>query len=173
MSLICLLKQCTKPGFNIITRGLSLCLWYRLKNGTFRSIRRTLAEIDAQGELLPDGTLIVDGEAVSVAYFRAGYAPTNYPSKSVARDVDEVVEEPSRRTWKERTFLMAPMEICLASRSDIPVLWMAQTVMDLEPGTMDFVRSGSFGQIFRPNNFMFGQSGAGNNWAKGHYTEGA
>ncbi|KAL0327798.1 UNVERIFIED_CONTAM: Tubulin beta-1 chain [Sesamum angustifolium] len=30
-----------------------------------------------------------------------------------------------------------------------------------------------FGQIFRPDNFVFGQSGAGNNWAKGHYTEGA
>ena len=27
-------------------------------------------------------------------------------------------------------------------------------------------------QIFRPDNFVFGQSGAGNNWAKGHYTEG-
>lgn len=25
----------------------------------------------------------------------------------------------------------------------------------------------------RPDNFTFGQSGAGNNWAKGHYTEGA
>ena len=29
------------------------------------------------------------------------------------------------------------------------------------------------GGIFRPDNFAFGQSGAGNNWAKGHYTEGA
>ncbi|RRT85981.1 hypothetical protein GW17_00020112 [Ensete ventricosum] len=46
-------------------------------------------------------------------------------------------------------------------------------LMDLEPGTMDSVRSGSYGQIFRPDNFVFGQSGAGNNWAKGHYTEGA
>ena len=27
------------------------------------------------------------------------------------------------------------------------------------------------GQIYRPDNFVFGQSGAGNNWAKGHYTE--
>ena len=35
------------------------------------------------------------------------------------------------------------------------------------------VRSGPFGQIFRPDNFVFGQSGAGNNWAKRHYTEGA
>uniref|UniRef100_A0A1I7XJF7 Tubulin beta chain n=1 Tax=Heterorhabditis bacteriophora TaxID=37862 RepID=A0A1I7XJF7_HETBA len=38
---------------------------------------------------------------------------------------------------------------------------------------MDSVRAGPFGQLFRPDNFVFGQSGAGNNWAKGHYTEGA
>ena len=46
-------------------------------------------------------------------------------------------------------------------------------LMDLEPGTMDAVRTGPHGQVFRPDNFVFGQSGAGNNWAKGHYTEGA
>ncbi|KAK9485567.1 Tubulin/FtsZ, GTPase domain-containing protein [Lipomyces starkeyi] len=46
-------------------------------------------------------------------------------------------------------------------------------LVDLEPGTMDAVRSGPFGNLFRPDNFIFGQSGAGNNWAKGHYTEGA
>merc|ERR1712038_161391 len=46
-------------------------------------------------------------------------------------------------------------------------------LMDLEPGTMDSVRAGPFGQLFRPDNFVFGQTGAGNNWAKGHYTEGA
>ena len=46
-------------------------------------------------------------------------------------------------------------------------------LVDLEPGTMDSVRNGPYGQIFRPDNFVFGQSGAGNNWAKGHYTEGA
>eukprot|EP00977_Amphora_coffeiformis_P024111 scaffold15089_cov168-Amphora_coffeaeformis.AAC.3 len=44
---------------------------------------------------------------------------------------------------------------------------------DLEPGTMDSIRAGPFGALFRPDNFVFGQSGAGNNWAKGHYTEGA
>nr|GMD73329.1 tubulin beta-2 chain [Ipomoea batatas] len=48
-----------------------------------------------------------------------------------------------------------------------------ERLMDLEPGTMDSIRSGPYGQIFRPDNFVFGQSGAGNNWAKGHYTEGA
>lgn len=46
-------------------------------------------------------------------------------------------------------------------------------LLDLEPGVMDAVRAGPYGQIFRPDNFIFGQSGAGNNWAKGHYTEGA
>lgn len=46
-------------------------------------------------------------------------------------------------------------------------------MLDLEPGTMDSVRSSPFGKVFRPDNFVFGQSGAGNNWAKGHYTEGA
>ena len=45
--------------------------------------------------------------------------------------------------------------------------------MDVEPGTMDSVRSGPFGKIFRPKSLVFGQSGAGNNWAKGHFTEGA
>ncbi|XP_061177808.1 tubulin beta chain-like isoform X2 [Saccostrea echinata] len=46
-------------------------------------------------------------------------------------------------------------------------------LVDLEPGTMDAVRSGPNGTLFRPDNFVFGQNGAGNNWAKGHYTEGA
>ncbi|CAH1100636.1 unnamed protein product [Psylliodes chrysocephalus] len=46
-------------------------------------------------------------------------------------------------------------------------------LVDLEPGTMDSARSGPYGELFRPDNFVFGQSGAGNNWAKGHYTEGA
>ncbi|CAB4067380.1 TUBB [Lepeophtheirus salmonis] len=46
-------------------------------------------------------------------------------------------------------------------------------LLDLEPGTMNAIRSGTYGQIFKPDNFVFGQSGAGNNWAKGHYTEGA
>ncbi|CDP00792.1 unnamed protein product [Coffea canephora] len=40
-------------------------------------------------------------------------------------------------------------------------------------GTMDSIRFGPYGQIFGPNNFIFGQSGAHNNWTKGHYIEGA
>ncbi|MCL7045954.1 hypothetical protein MKW94_008644 [Papaver nudicaule] len=37
-------------------------------------------------------------------------------------------------------------------------------LMDLEPSTMDSVRTGPYGAIFRPGNFIFWQSGAGNNW---------
>lgn len=40
--------------------------------------------------------------------------------------------------------------------------WVPRAVLvDLEPGTMDSVRSGPYGQLFRPDNFVFGQSGAG------------
>ncbi|KAI1294938.1 Tubulin beta-3 chain [Halotydeus destructor] len=46
-------------------------------------------------------------------------------------------------------------------------------LIDLEPGTMDATRQSSVGRLFRPDNFIHAQSGAGNNWAKGHYTEGA
>ncbi|ORX89312.1 alpha-beta tubulin [Basidiobolus meristosporus CBS 931.73] len=46
-------------------------------------------------------------------------------------------------------------------------------LVDLEPGTMDNIRSSPLGQLFRPDNMVFGRNGAGNNWAKGHYTEGA
>uniref|UniRef100_A0A0R3RIY0 Tubulin beta chain n=1 Tax=Elaeophora elaphi TaxID=1147741 RepID=A0A0R3RIY0_9BILA len=52
--------------------------------------------------------------------------------------------------------------------------YVPRTVLvDLEPGTMDSVRNSPYGKLFRPDNFVFGQSGAGNNWAKGYYTEGA
>eukprot|EP01083_Nonionella_stella_P159025 518325_1 len=43
----------------------------------------------------------------------------------------------------------------------------------MAPGPMDSVRAGPCAQLFRPDNFVFGQSGAGNNWAKGQYTDGA
>lgn len=46
-------------------------------------------------------------------------------------------------------------------------------LVDLEPGTIDNVRSSLIGNLFRPDNMIFGQSSAGNVWAKGHYTEGA
>jgi len=44
---------------------------------------------------------------------------------------------------------------------------------DLEAGVIDAIKRSSFGKLFKPANMITGQSGAGNNWAKGHYTEGA
>ncbi len=34
-------------------------------------------------------------------------------------------------------------------------------LVDLEPGTMDAVRAGPYGKIFRPDSFVYGQGGAG------------
>ena len=48
---------------------------------------------------------------------------------------------------------------------DFGILYLLRASASMqEPGTMDSVRSGPFGQIFRPDNFIFGQTGAGNNW---------
>jgi tubulin beta len=44
---------------------------------------------------------------------------------------------------------------------------------DHEPRTMASIRAGLFWMTFWPDNFVFGQSGAGNNWAKGHYIKSA
>jgi len=52
--------------------------------------------------------------------------------------------------------------------------WIPRGVLvDLEPGTMDVIKESPIGPVFRPDNMVFGNNGAGNNWAKGHYTEGA
>ncbi|KAL8292183.1 hypothetical protein RQP46_001649 [Phenoliferia psychrophenolica] len=45
--------------------------------------------------------------------------------------------------------------------------------VDLEPGTIDQIKSSKLGHLYKPTNFISGQSGAGNNFAKGFYTEGA
>lgn len=51
--------------------------------------------------------------------------------------------------------------------------WVPRSIqVDLEPGVVDLVRSGPLANLFRPDTFVHGQSGAGNNWAKGYYTEG-
>nr|QWJ73371.1 glutathione synthetase 2-2 [Isatis tinctoria] len=46
------------------------------------TIRKTLAEVESEGRVQEDGTLIVGGQAVAVVYFRSGYSPTDYPSES-------------------------------------------------------------------------------------------
>ncbi|KAJ0975681.1 hypothetical protein J5N97_017646 [Dioscorea zingiberensis] len=46
------------------------------------TIRKTLSEIDAEGQVLPDGSLVIGGQTVAVVYFRAGYSPNDYPSET-------------------------------------------------------------------------------------------
>lgn len=46
-------------------------------------------------------------------------------------------------------------------------------LIDLEPGVLDNIRASDIGPLFRPDSFCNSTASAGNNWAKGHYTEGA
>ncbi|PPQ74603.1 hypothetical protein CVT24_004192 [Panaeolus cyanescens] len=45
--------------------------------------------------------------------------------------------------------------------------------VDLEAGVCNKLRGGVLGTLFRPDTYVTAESGAGNNWAKGYYTEGA
>ncbi|XP_046608892.1 tubulin beta-1 chain-like [Neodiprion virginianus] len=44
---------------------------------------------------------------------------------------------------------------------------------DLDPTSLSSVKSGPYGKLFKPDNFIAGKASAANNWAKGHFTEGA
>lgn len=56
-------------------RWLQLRIWQR--HGV-KTLRRSLAEISARGSLDSQQRLSIDGELVSVVYFRAGYTPDDY-----------------------------------------------------------------------------------------------
>ena len=46
--------------------------------------------------------------------------------------------------------------------------------IDLEPGVLNAVRSDkTMGRLFNPDNFISSTDGAGNNWAKGYFSDGA
>lgn len=70
-------------------RWLEYALWTHHR---IRVLRKTLAEVDAQATLHSDAkrTLTIEGHEVAVAYFRAGYTPTDYPSE---------------REWRGRTVI--------------------------------------------------------------------
>merc|ERR1719356_361225 len=44
--------------------------------------------------------------------------------------------------------------------------------MDLEPRSINYVRTSSYGSLFNPNNMVTGQHGADNLWPRGYYTYG-
>lgn len=47
------------------------------------------------------------------------------------------------------------------------------TLVDLDPGLIDFVMAAPTGNLFRPENIISSHTGAGNCWAKGFYSGGA
>lgn len=55
-------------------------LEYEIRKAGIRVIRKTLGEIQMEGDLSKDGELLVEGNLVSVVYFRAGYDASHYPS---------------------------------------------------------------------------------------------
>ncbi|MEQ2192475.1 hypothetical protein XENOCAPTIV_012140, partial [Xenoophorus captivus] len=54
----------------------------------------------------------------------------------------------------EVSVILDPYHVCAVGGKYVP----RAVLVDLEPGTMDSVRSGPFGQVFRPDNFVFGAS---------------
>lgn len=58
---------------------LQTALWERHK---VRTVRRTLAQLHSEANISPSGQLSLQGQPVALVYFRAGYAPTDYPSNA-------------------------------------------------------------------------------------------
>jgi len=47
-------------------------------------------------------------------------------------------------------------------------------LIDLEPGVLDSIKASQhLGKFFSPDSYIHAQNGAGNNWAKGYYSEGS
>ena len=56
---------------------LATMVWRRHR---LRVLRLTLAQVAERGRLDSEGDLSVDGTPIAVTYYRAGYAPTDYPT---------------------------------------------------------------------------------------------
>ena len=61
----------------LLLQWLQYAIWERHK---VRTVRRTLGQLAEQGSLDSSGNLSVQGQPIAVCYYRAGYAPTDYPS---------------------------------------------------------------------------------------------
>ena len=62
---------------------------------------------------------------------------------------------------------------CCSRRRRAGDTFLGSPSNDLDPAACDTVRAGPHGGLFAPDRFTVGKSGAKNNWAKGHYSEGA
>ena len=87
-------------------------------------------------------------------------------------DVAGNVLEPGRVVGKNAETLLENIGVYFTEASGNRYVPRA-IMMDLEPSVVDTINSSRYGTLFKPDNIVKGSSGAGNNWAKGHYTEGA
>ena len=62
-----------------LLQWLQSALWERHR---VRTLRRTLAQVAQRGSLGARRQLSIDGCAIAVAYFRAGYSPDDYPTET-------------------------------------------------------------------------------------------
>ncbi|KAG5455626.1 MAG: beta-tubulin, partial [Olpidium bornovanus] len=144
--------------------GTYCCLWTLPYSGNqiTGAFWETLAEehgFDASGHYVGDNDLQL---ARSNVYFSEGQG-----EKYVPRAVLVDLEPGSCPTARSHDRSPRPPTTARMTR---PADFAKKTCL---PGTMDAIKSRPFGHLFRPDNFVFGQNGAGNNWAKGFYTEGA
>ena len=73
----------------------------------------------------------------------------------------------------EDFFKLDKIEVYFQESSQFTDKYVPRTVMiDLEPGVIDKVLNSNIGNLFHPDFILTRASGAGNNWAKGHYTMG-
>ncbi|XP_023942209.1 tubulin beta chain isoform X2 [Bicyclus anynana] len=108
-----------------------------------------------------------------IVHLQAGQCGNQIGSKFWEIISDEHGIDPTGRYHGDSELQLERIQVYYNEASDGSRFVPRAVLVDLEPGTMDAIRSSSYGQLFRPDNYVFGQSGAGNNWAKGHYTEGA
>ncbi|CAH0730836.1 unnamed protein product, partial [Brenthis ino] len=108
-----------------------------------------------------------------IVHLQAGQCGNQIGSKFWEIISDEHGIDPTGRYIGDSDLQLERIQVYYNEAADGSRYVPRAVLVDLEPGTMDAIRSSSYGQLFRPDNYVFGQSGAGNNWAKGHYTEGA
>jgi hypothetical protein len=95
---------------------------------------------------------------------------TTIPIASQPLNYDPASTESTISLWRRNLHWRQPKSAHVYFHEGMKGRYVPRVVLaDLEPGTMDAICAGPFGNLFRPDDCVLGQSGGGNNWAKGHY----
>ena len=65
--------------------------------------------------------------------------------------------------------LVVPVRVCAGAGKFVPRALM----VDLEPTCVDEIRTGTYRNLYHPEQLISGKEDAANNYARGHYTIGA